>query len=189
MRTDLPPLLPSQWSSAYISYWMPMLPEDQLSSGFCWFDYARDRCRIDGMFNPWPERETGYRLWMSEIGDARQGRSHTLKVAYGHAETAQGMQLAPRPLGTGSMPFQQLYLPRAVLRERDARYAGRHEVLGTAVDAWTYVLPEQAAVTLYCKVGTGLLLRMVCGDITRHAAVRDFPNLSTEVIPDWVFAT
>jgi len=39
--TKFPPLLPDQWSSSYISYWMPMQPNDDITSGYCWFDYKK----------------------------------------------------------------------------------------------------------------------------------------------------
>ena len=29
-----PPLLPMQWSSAYVSYWTPMQEDDQITSGY-----------------------------------------------------------------------------------------------------------------------------------------------------------
>jgi len=45
-----PPLLPMQWSSAYVSYWTPMQEDDQITSGYCWFDYARNICRIALVF-------------------------------------------------------------------------------------------------------------------------------------------
>ncbi|TDR81379.1 violacein biosynthesis enzyme VioE [Paludibacterium purpuratum] len=182
--TRIPPLLPQQWSSAYISYWSPMMPEDQISSGYCWFDYTRNLCRIDGLFNPWSERTTGYRLWMSETGNASARRTHKQKVAYGR----DGVELSAQPLAEESALFEQLYLPQGVLREHRARHDGRHEVLGLVADAWTYQRPGKGPATLFLKADTDLLLRMVTGDADGHASVRDFPNLCTRSIPAWIFA-
>ncbi|OHX17058.1 violacein biosynthesis enzyme VioE [Chromobacterium sphagni] len=182
------PLLPQQWSSAYVSYWSPMQPEDQLSSGYCWFDYRRNICRIDGLFNPWSEEDTGYRLWMSETGNAASGRTRKQKVAYGREAMAFGTVLCDIPLDDEAGPFPQLFLPRDVLLTHDAQYVGRHMVLGQEADAWTYQRPDKGPSTLYFQAGTGLLLRMVTGDDRQHASVRDFPNLSTAEIPAGIFA-
>ncbi|MBV8047728.1 MAG: violacein biosynthesis enzyme VioE [Paludibacterium sp.] len=189
MRAAIPPLLPPQWSGAYVSYWFPMLPDDQISSGFCWFDYTRNLCRIDGLFNPWPERETGYRLWMSEIGDATHGRSHKRKVAYSRERTPEGDCLAARLLAEEISPLDALYLPQGVLREYGARHAGTHQVLGRPADAWTYERPGKGPSTLYVQTGSRQLLRMVTGEAGVRASIRDFPNLCTRPIPGWVFAT
>ncbi|KUM02166.1 violacein biosynthesis enzyme VioE [Chromobacterium subtsugae] len=183
-----PPLLPQQWSSAYVSYWSPMLQDDQLSSGYCWFDYGRNICRIDGLFNPWSEEDTGYRLWMSETGNAASGRTRKQKVAYGREAMAYGTALCDIPLDDETGPFRQLFLPRDVLAAHDARYAGRHTVLGQEADAWTYQRAGKGPSTLYFQAGTNLLLRMVTGDDRQHASVRDFPNLSTAMIPGEIFS-
>lgn len=182
-----PPLLPIQWSSAYISYWSPMLPNDQITSGYCWFDYARNICRIDGLFNPWSEKDSGHRLWMSEIGDAARGQSHKKKVAYAR-ETAACVQLYATALEDEVSPFHELFLRRSVLHDGNARHDGRHMVLGQLADAWTMETPHKTAATLYLQAGSNLLLRMITGNDKLHLSVRDFPNLFAGEIPDSVFA-
>ncbi|MGU7811682.1 violacein biosynthesis enzyme VioE [Burkholderia sp. AW49-1] len=84
-----------------------MLPDDQITSGYCWFDYARNICRIDGLFNPWSEKDTGHRLWMSEIGDAGLGQSHKKKVAYAR-DAAAAAQLCETVLANEVSPFHEL---------------------------------------------------------------------------------
>lgn len=183
-----PPLLPIQWSSAYISYWSPMQQDDQITSGYCWFDYARNICRIDGLFNPWSEKDTGHRLWMSEIGDAEFSQSHKQKIAYSREATAVGIHLCELALPDEISPFHELFLPRSVLLRGNARHDGCHTVLGQLADAWTIERPHKASSTFYLKAGTNLLLRMVTGNEKQHVSVRDFPNLFAGDIPDSVFA-
>ncbi|CDG81739.1 vioE [Janthinobacterium agaricidamnosum NBRC 102515 = DSM 9628] len=183
-----PPLLPMQWSSAYLSYWSPMREEDQLTSGYCWFDYARNICRIDGLFNPWPEKETGHRLWMSEIGDARQGQSRRQKVAYARETAAAGSTLRETALEDELTPFHALFLPQAILLEGNALHGGRHTVLGQPVDAWVVQRPARVPSVFYLQAGGNRLLRMVTGNDPRHLSVRDFPNFCAGAIPDSVFS-
>ncbi|OFA07153.1 violacein biosynthesis enzyme VioE [Duganella sp. HH101] len=178
-----PPLLPMQWNSAYISYWSPMRDEDQLTSGYCWFDYARNICRIDGLFNPWPEKEKGHRLWMSEIGDVRREQSRKQKVAYATQES----QLQATALADEVTPFHQLFLPQAILLDGGARHDGRHTVLGQPADAWVVAPPGKAASVFYLQAGSNRLLRMVTGNDPLHQSVRDFPNFATGAISDSVF--
>ncbi|PHV13485.1 violacein biosynthesis enzyme VioE [Chitinimonas sp. BJB300] len=183
-----PPLLPAQWSGAYISYWSPMQPDDQITSGYCWFDYTRNICRIDGLFNPWSEKETGHRLWMSEIGNAERKLSHKQKIAYSREMMDFGVALFEMPEREVT-PFEQLYLPRALLQENHAVYAGNESILGQTADAWTFTKQGKDPSTYYFKAGTDLLLRMVTGDPKQHASVRDFPCIATHPIPDWIFDT
>lgn len=187
MSPPLPPLLPEAWSSAYVSYWQPMLPEDQLTSGFCWFDYRHNRCRIDGLFNPWSEHDTGYRLWMSEIGDANACRTVKHKVAYSRETTATGTVLRGAPLADEPSPFHELYLPRAVLRDNHADDLGHCEVLGQSARVWRFERPGKGAVTLLLDSASGLPLRMVSGE-SCHVSVRDFTNPAMIPIPEAVFA-
>ncbi len=182
-----PPLLPMQWSSAYLSYWSPMREEDQLTSGYCWFDYARNICRIDGLFNPWPEKETGHRLWMSEIGDARHGQSRRQKVAYARETAAAGATLRETALEDELTPFHALFLPQAILLEGNARHDGRHTVLGQPADAWMVQRPARVPSLFYLQAGGNRLLRMVTGNDPQHLSVRDFPNFFAGEIPDSVF--
>lgn len=184
-----PPLLPLQWSSAYTSYWLPMREEDQITSGYCWFDYGRNICRIDGLFNPWSERETGHRLWMSEIGDARRGRSHKQKVAYAREAVAADVRLYETALPDSVTPFQELFLPQAILVDGAARHDGRHIVLGQSADAWVVEPAGQAPSVFYLQAGGNRLLRMVTGKDAQHLSVRDFPNFFAGDIPDSVFMT
>jgi violacein biosynthesis protein VioE len=188
MRTMLPPLLPDNWSSAYISYWQPMKPDDQLTSGYCWFDYRRNICRIDGLFNPWSERETGYRLWMTEIGNAATRRTLKRKIAYARENTADGNVLLGSPLADEQTPFHELFLPQSVLRDHHATHIGRHEVLGRQADGWSFERPDTGRSTFYFRAGTDLLLRMA-SDNALCTSIRDFPNLSKAPIPDDIFAT
>lgn len=183
----LPPLLPSQWSSAYVSYWTPMRPDDQLTSGYCWFDYGRDICRIDGLFNPWSEQDSGHRLWMSETGDAGRARTRKQKVAYAREALPAGEQLYERVLEDEVAAFPGLFLPQAVLRDGNARHGGRVTVLGRAADAWIVELPGKAPSAYYLEAGGNRLLRMVTGSDGQHQSVRDFPNLTTAPIADSVF--
>ncbi|QDE85709.1 violacein biosynthesis enzyme VioE [Myxococcus xanthus] len=183
-----PPLLPIQWSSAYVSYWSPMLRDDQVTSGYCWFDYARDVCRIDGLFNPWPEKEMGYQLWMSEVGDVARGQSLKRKMAYWKKATTIGDCLDGALLPNEMSSFHELFLPRAVLIDGNARHAGCDPVLGQLADVWTIERPHKAPLTLYLQTGTNLLLRMVSGNDKQHVSVRDFPNVFVGDIPESVFA-
>nr|AHZ08839.1 VioE [Duganella sp. ZLP-XI] len=184
-----PPLLPQQWSSAYTSYWLPMREEDQITSGYCWFDYGRNICRIDGLFNPWSERETRHRLWMSEIGDARRGQSHKEKVAYARETVAAEVRLYETVLPDSVTPFQELFLPQTILVDGAARHDGRHVVLGQSADAWVVELAGQAPSVFYLQAGGNCLLRMVTGKDAQHLSVRDFPNFFAGDIPDSVFMT
>lgn len=182
-----PPLLPTQWSSAYVSYWSPMQEQDQLTSGYCWFDYARNICRIDGLFNPWSEREKGHRLWMSEIGDARRGQSRKQKVAYAREAAAEGVKLYEMALTDEVTPFHDLFLPQAILRDGNARHGGRHTVLGMAADIWIVERPGKAPSAFYLQAGGNRLLRMVSGNERQHLSVRDFPNFFAGEIADSIF--
>ncbi|MGX9712932.1 violacein biosynthesis enzyme VioE [Janthinobacterium lividum] len=184
-----PPLLPMQWSSAYVSYWTPMQADDQVTSGFCWFDYARNICRIDGLFNPWSEKEHGHLLWMSEIGDARREQSRKQKVAYARQAEAAGEQLQGTALADEVTPFQELFLPQAVLLDGGARHDGRHTVLGREADAWVVERAGKPPSLFYLEAGGNRLLRMVTGNDPQHQSVRDFPNLFVGDIPDSVFTS
>ena len=184
-----PPLLPLQWSSAYVSYWTPMQADDQLTSGYCWFDYARNICRIDGVFNPWSEKEHGHLLWMSEIGDARREQSRKQKVAYARQAQATGEQLQGTALADEVTPFHDLFLPQAVLLDGGARHDGRHSVLGRETDAWVVERTGKPPSVFYLQAGGNRLLRMVTGNDPRHLSVRDFPNLQLGDIPDSVFTS
>jgi violacein biosynthesis enzyme VioE len=190
MPTHLaPPLLPLQWSSAYVSYWTPMQEDDQVTSGYCWFDYARNICRIDGLFNPWPEKEHGHLLWMSEIGDARREQSRKQKVAYARQAEAAGEQLQGTALADEVTPFHDLFLPQAVLLDGSARQDGRHSVLGREADAWVVERTGKPPSVFYLEAGANRLLRMVTGNDPLHLSVRDFPKLFVGDIPDSVFTS
>ncbi|MBE3024729.1 violacein biosynthesis enzyme VioE [Janthinobacterium sp. GW458P] len=184
-----PPLLPLQWSSAYVSYWTPMQEDDQVTSGYCWFDYARNICRIDGLFNPWSEKEHGHLLWMSEIGDARRKQSRKQKVAYARQAEATGAQLQGMALADEVTPFHDLFLPQAVLPDAGARHDGRHTVLGQEADAWIVERMGKPPSVFYLEAGGNRLLRMVTGNDPQHLSVRDFPNLQVGGIPDSVFTS
>lgn len=190
MPTHLaPPLLPLQWSSAYVSYWTPMQADDQVTSGYCWFDYARNICRIDGLFNPWPEKEHGHLLWMSEIGDARREQSRKQKVAYARQAQATGEQLQGTALADEVIPFHELFLPQAVLVDGSARHDGLHSVLGREADAWVVERPGNPPSVFYLQAGGNRLLRMVTGNDPQHLSVRDFPKLLVGDIPHSVFTS
>ncbi|MDZ5636381.1 violacein biosynthesis enzyme VioE [Janthinobacterium sp. GMG1] len=190
MPTHLaPPPLPLQWSSAYISYWTPMRKDDQVTSGYCWFDYARNICRIDGLFNPWPEKEHGHLLWMSEIGDARREQSRKQKVAYTRQAEASGEQLHGTALADEVIQFHDLFLPQAVLLDGGARHDGRHSVLGREADAWVVERTGKPPSVFYLEAGGNRLLRMVTGNDPQHRSVRDFPNLFVGDIADSVFTS
>lgn len=182
-----PPLLPLQWSSAYVSYWTPMQEDDQITSGYCWFDYGRNICRIDGLFNPWSEKETGHRLWMSEIGDARREQSRKQKVAYAREAAGAGSELYETALPDEVTPFHELFLPQAILVDGEARHDGRHTVLGQEADAWVLERPGKAPAVFYLQAGGNHLLRMVTGNDAQHQSVRDFPNFLAGEIADSIF--
>ncbi|MCP3064204.1 violacein biosynthesis enzyme VioE [Myxococcus sp. K38C18041901] len=165
-----------------------MRRDDQVTSGYCWFDYVRDVCRIDGLFNPWPEKERGYQLWMSEVGDVAQGRSIKRKMAYWRTATVLGDCLCESLLPEETTPFHELFLPRAVLVDGNARHAGCEPVLGQLADAWVIERRHKAPLTFYTQTRTNLLLRMLSGNDSQHVSVRDFPNVSVGDIPANVFS-
>ncbi|AFY56407.1 violacein biosynthesis enzyme VioE [Rivularia sp. PCC 7116] len=181
-----PPLLPKQWSTSYVSYWQPMLDEDQITSGYCWFDYSNNLGRIDGLFNPWSEKETGHRLWMSQIFTPGKGETRMSKVAYARKENEQTAYKAVN-LEDDVDSCHELLLTQDILIRHNATYAGSHTILGIKTDAWKFKRPGKAVSTYYFKQGTNHLIRMVTGDPNKHASVRDFPNLNTEVISGNIF--
>ena len=184
--SETPPMLPEQWSTSYISYWQPMLKEDQITSGYCWFDYNQNLCRIDGLFNPWSEEENGHRLWMSEIFTPGKGETRKNKIAYTREANEQNTYQAIT-LEDDVDPCHELLLTQDILIRHNASYAGSHTILGQKTDAWTFTRPGKGVSTYYFKQGTNHLIRMVTGDPNKHASVRDFPNLNTQVISDNVF--
>lgn len=185
---NIPPRLPEQWSSSYISYWQPMQQEDQITSGICWFDYGQNRCRIDGLFNPWSEVKTGHRLWMSEIVTADEGKTKKSKIAYyrepAHGETKYDAVV----LDDDEAACHEVLLKQDILLQYQASYAGSHHLLGRETDAWTFTKPGKGPSTYYFVKGTNQLIRMVTGDPKVHASVRDFPNFTTNAIPDEIFS-
>ncbi|UTH74302.1 violacein biosynthesis enzyme VioE [Chromobacterium sp. IIBBL 290-4] len=187
MRNQEPPLLPERWSGAYVSYWSPMQEDDQLTSGFCWFDYGRNICRIDGLFNPWSEEKTGYRLWMSEIGDAARGRTFKRKVAYAREREADGVRLHDALLDDELGPFAELFLPRDLLTRHETEAVEPAVVLGVEAEGWRCARPGKGPITLYFQAGTDRLLRMVTESERGRVSVRDFPNLQTGPIGEEVF--
>ncbi|QBC43863.1 violacein biosynthesis enzyme VioE [Iodobacter fluviatilis] len=183
----LPPRLPEQWSSSYISYWQPMQKDDQITSGICWFDYEQNRCRIDGLFNPWSEEKTGHRLWMSEIVTASEGKTKKSKIAY-YREPAQGeTEYAAVVLDDDLETCHEVLLRQDVLLQYQASYAGSQTLLGRETEAWTFTKPGKGPSTYYFVKGTNQLIRMVTGDPEVHASIRDFPNFTTHAIADEVF--
>ncbi|WP_444944178.1 violacein biosynthesis enzyme VioE [Microbulbifer sp. ZKSA006] len=183
-----PPKLPAQWSSSYISYWQPMQATDHITSGYCWFDYERNVCRIDGLFNPWSETETGHRLWMSEVMQPNSCESFKAKIAYAREHMDRTSQFEAVVLDNEVDPCHNLILMQDVLEECDARFVGRQEVLGQDAEAWTFERPEgKGPATYYFASGTNQLLRMVTGDPNTMASIRDFPNFNTRKIDPEVF--
>ena len=181
------PVLPDRWSTSYVSYWQPMLEDDELTSGYCWFDYKRQICRIDGMFNPWSEKKTGHKLWMSEVGNAFTQRTVKYKMAYAKETIGDNLNCIATPLEKSSESFKELFLTQDSLVVYDAEFAGTSTVMEHVVDAWSYKAPNKSPVTLYFIQGTNHLVRMVTGDPSVHASVRDFLNFNTEEIPDCIF--
>ena len=180
---ETPPQLPDRWSTSYISYWQPMLSEDRITSGYCWFDYSRNVCRIDGLFNPWSEKETGHRLWMSEIVTVNQGLTHKAKIAYTKEQgTYQAVSLED-----DVDACHQLLLAQDILIQNNATYAGSHTILGLETDAWTFIRQGKGPSTYYFEQSTNHLIRMVTGNPEQHASVRDFPSFNTQTIPDNIF--
>ena len=182
-----PPTLPDRWSTSYISYWQPMLEEDRITSGYCWFDYTRNLCRIDGLFNPWSETETGHRLWMSEIVTANAGITRKTKIAYSREKISEQSSYQAIPLEDDVEVCHKLLLQQDVLTQNNATYAGSHNILELETDAWTFTPPGKAPSTYYFKKNTNHLIRMVTGDPNNHASVRDFPTFNTQIIPDSIF--
>ncbi|CCQ11963.1 hypothetical protein PALB_28640 [Pseudoalteromonas luteoviolacea B = ATCC 29581] len=184
----VPPMLPECWSSSYISYWLPMKPEDDITSGYCWFDYAQEVCRIDGLFNPWSETKMGHRLWMSEIMYPRSYESFKSKIAYARTHRDKPSAFKETVLNDEVDPCHELILTRDVLVKNHAKYAGEHTILGYKADAWCFERPnDKGPATYFFKEGTDQLLRMVTGDPNVHASVRDFPNFNTLPIPNTIF--
>ena len=183
-----PPLLPAQWSSSYISYWQPMQKEDHITSGVCWFDYEQNRCRIDGLFNPWSEQETGHRLWMSEIVSAGEGKTKKSKIAYYRESSAQNQgEYEAVALDDDLEPCHEVLLTQDILLQYQASYAGSQRLLGRETDAWTLNKPGKGPCTYYFIKGTNQLIRMVTGDPQVRASVRDFPNFTSNAIPAEIF--
>lgn len=185
--SDTPPLLPDQWSTSYISYWQPMLEEDQITSGYCWFDYNRNVCRIDGLFNPWSEKETGYKLWMSEIFTPGEGQTRKTKIAYSREEINKKNTYQPMLLNDDVDACHQVLITQDILIQNNATYAGSYTILGLKTYAWTFTPQGKSPSTYYLKQGTNHLIRMVTGDSNKHASVRDFLNFNTHMIPDNIF--
>ncbi|WP_105167970.1 violacein biosynthesis enzyme VioE [Pseudoalteromonas sp. T1lg23B] len=184
----VPPKLPDNWSSSYISYWQPMLSEDDITSGYCWFDYENNVCRIDGLFNPWSEAQKGHRLWMSEVMYPSSRESFKAKVAYTRAHTNMPSEFVESVLDDEVDACHELILTQDVLLQCDAQFAGIHDVLGQSAEAWTFERPHgKGPATYYFVAGTNQLLRMVTGDPSVHASVRDFPNFNTLTIPASTF--
>ncbi|KID57463.1 violacein biosynthesis protein VioE [Pseudoalteromonas luteoviolacea] len=180
------PKLPAQWSTSYISYWQPMQPDDHITSGYCWFDYTRNVCRIDGLFNPWSEEKTGHRLWMSEIMYPATNESFKSKVAYSREHMDKQSTFTEQVLNDEVDPCHELILMQDVLELCDAQFQGTCEVLGFEADIWHFQRPNgKGPATYYFKADTNQLLRMVTGDPQKMASVRDFPNFNTrEIDPD-----
>lgn len=184
-----PPLLPNQWSSSYISYWLPMQPEDDITSGICWFDYTNNICRIDGLFNPWTEKKMGHRLWMSEIMAPEQQRSHKTKIAYQRQSMHSTSEFIASPPSHTSEDCDVLILPQDILQRYHAEHQGEHTLLGHTADVWHFHRPNKGPATYYLKQGTNQLLRMVTGDPEKCASVRDFPNFNENKIEACIFDT
>lgn len=184
-----PPRLPNQWSTSFVSYWQPMLEDDQMTSGYCWFDHIKQICRIDGLFNPWSEKETGHRLWMSEIGNASMGKTIKYKVAYTREGLTQekGGSYFAKPLPDGVDEFNALFITQDALIDNEANFGGYSTVLGVEVEAWSFMMQGKGKITLYFMRDTNHLVRMITGDPEVHASVRDFPNFNTQDIPSIIF--
>ncbi len=182
-----PPMLPSQWSSSYISYWQPMLEEDEMTSGYCWFDYSRNVCRIDGLFNPWSEKKTGYKLWMSEIFTPSQGQTCKSKIAYTKEEKKEQNIYQAIPLKNDVDACYELLLTQDILIRNNATYAGSHTILGHKTDAWTFTRLGKGKSTYYFKQATNHLIRMLTEYPNKHASIRDFPNFNTHMTPEHIF--
>ncbi|MBD2501641.1 violacein biosynthesis enzyme VioE [Anabaena azotica] len=186
-RLDTPPMLPDQWSTSYISYWQPMLEEDQITSGYCWFDYRRNVCRIDGLFNPWSEKETGHRLWMSEIFIPGERQRYKTKITYTREDINKQSIYQAIPLKDDVDICYEVLITQDILIQNNATYAGSHIILGMKTDAWTFTRQGKFPLTYYFKQGTNHLIRMMTGDPNKHASVRDFPNFNTHIIPANIF--
>jgi violacein biosynthesis enzyme VioE len=182
-----PPMLPVQWSTSYVSYWQPMLEKDRMTSGYCWFDYSRNVCRIDGLFNPWSEKETGYSLWMSEIFTPGEGQTRKAKIAYTKEGSSEQSTYQATPLKDDVDECHELLLTQDILIRNNATYAGSHTILAMETDAWTFTRLLKSPSTYYFKQGTNHLVRMVTGNPNKHASVRDFPNFDTHIISDNIF--
>lgn len=183
-----PPMLPAQWSSSYISYWQPMKPEEHITSGYCWFDYSRNMCRIDGLFNPWSERETGHRLWMSEVMNPQTGESYKSKIAYSRENMEQVSEFSSELLTTETDACHELILEQDALHRYNAEFIGTSEILGQQADGWQFQRPNgKGPATYFFVSGTEKLIRMVTGDPKVLASIRDFPNFSQSHIKTEIF--
>ncbi|MBE0365528.1 hypothetical protein PULV_b0117 [Pseudoalteromonas ulvae UL12] len=186
--TKTPPLLPEQWSSSYISYWMPMQPDDDITSGYCWFDYTKNVCRIDGIFNPWSEIKMGNRLWMSEIMHPNTDESFKSKVAYTRDDMKSTSEFSAQVLTDEIDPCHELILTQDVLITCNAQYMGIETVLGHQAEKWCFQRPDnKGPATYYFIKETNHLVRMITGDPNICASVRDFPNFNTFKIDKEIF--
>ncbi|MBU2971621.1 violacein biosynthesis enzyme VioE [Pseudoalteromonas sp. C2R02] len=186
--TKVAPLLPEQWSSSYISYWIPMQPDDDITSGYCWFDYKKNVCRIDGLFNPWSEKKTGHRLWMSEIMYPCTDESFKSKVSYTRDDMTKTSEFEAAVLNDEIDPCHELILSQDVLITCNAQYIGTSNILGHEVDEWFFQRPNgKGPATYYFISDTNHLVRMITGDPKVQASVRDFPNFNTYKIGQKIF--
>ncbi len=186
--TKMPPLLPAQWSSSYISYWLPMQPDEDITSGYCWFNYKNNVCRIDGLFNPWSEKETGHRLWMSEIMYPSTNESFKSKVSYTREDMNKTSEFEAAVLDDKIDPCHELILTQDVLITCKAEYVGTSKILGHDVDEWFFQRPNgKGPATYYFICDTNHLVRMITGDPKVMASVRDFPNFNTYKIDEEIF--
>ncbi len=177
-----PPAFPARWTASYVSYWQPSSHDDAITSGTVWFDYDRRAFRIDGLFNPWSEVEHGYRLWLSEVNRYGEGAVFFRELRY---RAEEGFHRSERV--DTEAPSQGCLLPRTVLRDRDARAVEAVTLLGFPCIGWHFV-DERGRPARYYLSDDARLVRMVTGEPTERASVRDFPTWSCAPVPDDVFS-
>ncbi|MCC5661246.1 violacein biosynthesis enzyme VioE [Nostoc sp. XA010] len=185
-----PPLLPVQWTSAYITYWSPMKQGNFISSGSVWFDYESEVYRIDGIFNPWDVEKTGYQLWMSEVTFYGQGKSLVSKLPY-HIKQENDVTAAfnydVAELEGQEVKANNSIVPRDILITGKATFQGTEKILGMEVDCWEFERDNPFNMhRFYLKKGSNELVRMQQFK-NGQMLIRDLPNPSTDQIDQKVF--
>lgn len=143
------PVLPTQWQASYISQWQPMNPDNFISSGTAWFDYAAKKYAIEGLFNPWNASEKGYQLWISEKCDVESAQVKRKKKLIFSDRVETQIETEQHQ---GRHP-----LPHNVLEIWQAELIGYEDIEGKKVEAWQSADKNK---TIYLDIDTHLPIRL-----------------------------